>query len=111
MSERKKKALKIVVAPRVGAILEAPPALIASTHTVDYTCGYCGGVLIHAEEGQVHGLIIRCTSLRLIQRNRMTARASANMHINPNPQDACQMGRKLWAKYTAERQRSRSKGC
>jgi len=62
MSERKKKALKIIVAPRVGAFLQAPPALTASTPTVDYTCGYCGTVLMHADEGQVHSLKIRCTS-------------------------------------------------
>jgi DNA-directed RNA polymerase subunit RPC12/RpoP len=62
VSERKKKALKIVEAPHVGAALEAPPALTASTQTVAYTCGYCGSVLMHADEGQVHELIIRCTS-------------------------------------------------
>ena len=37
MTVRKKSPLKIVVAPRLGGVLEAPPALIASTHTVDYT--------------------------------------------------------------------------
>jgi len=62
MSVRKKTALKIVAAPHVGGCLEAPPVLVASTHTVDYTCGYCGTVLMHADEGQVHGLLIRCTS-------------------------------------------------
>jgi predicted RNA-binding Zn-ribbon protein involved in translation (DUF1610 family) len=62
MSERKKMSLNNVVAPRLGPVLEAPPVLIASTHTVDYACGYCGTVLMHADEGQVHGLIIRCAS-------------------------------------------------
>ena len=62
MAERKKMSLKIVVAPRLGAVLEAPPALFAGTHTVDYACGYCGIVLMHADEGQVHELIIRCAS-------------------------------------------------
>ena len=62
MSGRKKIPLKIVVAPRLGSVLSAPPPLTASTHTVDYTCGYCGSVLMHADEGQVHGLTIRCAS-------------------------------------------------
>ena len=62
MSVVQKRPLKIVVAPRVGGSLAAPPALIASTHAMDYTCGYCGSVLMHADEGQVHGLMIRCTS-------------------------------------------------
>ena len=42
--------------------LSPPPVLIASTHTVDYTCGYCGTVLMRAGEGQVRELIIRCAS-------------------------------------------------
>ena len=62
MTVKTKRPLKIVVAPRIGAVLTAPPALTASTHTVDYTCGYCGSVLMHADEGQVHQLMIRCTS-------------------------------------------------
>ena len=40
----------------------APPVLKASDHSVDYTCGRCGTILLHAEENQVHGLLIRCTS-------------------------------------------------
>jgi len=36
--------------------------LIASTNTVDYVCGDCGVVLLHAEEGQFHNLVIRCTA-------------------------------------------------
>jgi DNA-directed RNA polymerase subunit RPC12/RpoP len=42
-------------------VLQAPPALRASEHSVDYTCGRCGAVLLHAEEGQVRGLVIECT--------------------------------------------------
>ena len=62
MSVGQKRSFKMVVAPRVGGSLAAPPALIASTHAMDYTCGYCGSVLMRADEGQVHGLMIRCTS-------------------------------------------------
>ena len=36
-----------VVAPASGAVLEAPPVLLASEHSVDYTCGRCGTVVLH----------------------------------------------------------------
>jgi hypothetical protein len=62
MSSRQQKPLKVVTAPLVGHILEAPPPLTASSHTIDFTCGNCGVVLIHADEGQVYGLLIRCTA-------------------------------------------------
>ena len=55
-----KKRLTLIAAPAVGHVLSAPPVLEASSHTVDYTCGYCDVVLLHAEEGQVRGLLIRC---------------------------------------------------
>jgi hypothetical protein len=32
-----------------GIVLDAPPVLIASDHSVDYTCGRCSTVLLHAE--------------------------------------------------------------
>jgi hypothetical protein len=54
-------ALKVVSAPGVGHVISAPPALIASSHTIDFTCGKCAVVLMHAESGQVHNLLIRCT--------------------------------------------------
>ena len=57
----KQKKLKLVPHPAVGHVLEAPPALKASDHTVDYTCAGCGEVLLHAEEEQVHNLLIRCS--------------------------------------------------
>jgi DNA-directed RNA polymerase subunit RPC12/RpoP len=56
----RKISLRIVVAPPVGVVLEAPPVLIASEHSVDYTCGRCATILLHAEEDQVHGILIRC---------------------------------------------------
>jgi hypothetical protein len=61
MSTHQKKKLRRNDAPKVGAVVTAPPILIASTHTVDYTCAYCDTVLMHAEDGQVHSLIIHCT--------------------------------------------------
>jgi len=61
MSERHKASLKIIIKPMSGPIVSAPPILIASTHTVDYACGFCGAVLMHAEADQVHNLVIHCT--------------------------------------------------
>jgi predicted RNA-binding Zn-ribbon protein involved in translation (DUF1610 family) len=61
MTDRK-IPLKVVIAPAVGVVLEAPPVLKASEHSVDYTCGRCGVALLHADEGQVHGILIRCTN-------------------------------------------------
>jgi hypothetical protein len=58
----RKIALKVVIAPAVGVVLEAPPMLVASEHSVDYTCGRCATALLHADEGQVHGVIIHCTN-------------------------------------------------
>ena len=32
-----------------------------SSNTIDFLCGNCGTVLLHAENDQVHGLFIHCT--------------------------------------------------
>jgi DNA-directed RNA polymerase subunit RPC12/RpoP len=58
----RKISLKVVTAPATGIVLDAPPVLMASDHSVDYTCGRCGTTLLHAEENQVHGVLIRCTN-------------------------------------------------
>jgi hypothetical protein len=55
-------SLRLVDHPRTGAVVTAPPTLIASTHTVDYCCGHCSMVLMHAERGQVHNLVIKCSA-------------------------------------------------
>jgi hypothetical protein len=59
--EHPRSALKLVPMPWARYIVSAPPVLIASTNTIDYICSNCGAVLMHAEEGQVHNLIIHCT--------------------------------------------------
>jgi predicted RNA-binding Zn-ribbon protein involved in translation (DUF1610 family) len=56
-----KISLTIVPASSVVHFAEAPPTIVASEHSVDYTCGTCGTVLLHAEEGQIFGLTIHCT--------------------------------------------------
>jgi predicted RNA-binding Zn-ribbon protein involved in translation (DUF1610 family) len=53
-------ALKSVASPTTERFVNAPPILNASSHTVDFTCDNCGAVLMHAEEGQVRGLLIHC---------------------------------------------------
>lgn len=60
MSERRTIPLNIISSPAPGPLLRAPPILEASSHTVDYTCGNCGVILMHAEDGQVHNLQIQC---------------------------------------------------
>jgi DNA-directed RNA polymerase subunit RPC12/RpoP len=60
-SRYKTISLKALIAPASGIVLNAPPVLIASNHSVDYACERCSTVLLHAEEGQVHGVLIRCT--------------------------------------------------
>ena len=57
-SRYKTISLKAVTAPAIGIV---PPVLIASDHSVDYACDRCGTTLLHAEEDQVHGVLIRCT--------------------------------------------------
>jgi DNA-directed RNA polymerase subunit RPC12/RpoP len=58
----RKMVLKLVTAPAKGIALDAPPVLKASDNSVDYTCGRCGTTLLHAEENQVHGILIHCTN-------------------------------------------------
>jgi predicted RNA-binding Zn-ribbon protein involved in translation (DUF1610 family) len=58
----RKISLKVVTAPGKGIALKAPPVLIASDQSVDYTCGHCGVILLHAEENQVHGILIHCAN-------------------------------------------------
>ena len=55
-------SLKVITAPLTGHVISAPPVLKASEHSVDYTCGHCGTILLHAEENQVNGLLLRCTN-------------------------------------------------
>jgi DNA-directed RNA polymerase subunit RPC12/RpoP len=54
--------MKLVTSPSKGIALKAPPVLFASDNSVDYTCGQCGTILLHAEEDQVHGVLIQCAN-------------------------------------------------
>jgi hypothetical protein len=55
------RKLRVVEATGIENAVNAPPAFYASTHTIDFVCGNCGTVLLHAEDDQVHGLFIHCT--------------------------------------------------
>jgi predicted RNA-binding Zn-ribbon protein involved in translation (DUF1610 family) len=57
-----KVRLTVVPASSVDFSVDAPPVIVASDHSVNYTCGSCGTVLLHAEDGQIHGLTIHCSS-------------------------------------------------
>ena len=54
--------LKLITAPATGHVLDAPPVLLASNHSIDFTCGQCGTILLHADAYQVHGVLIRCNA-------------------------------------------------
>lgn len=55
------RRLRVVEAKGIENTVTAPPILYANSHTIDFVCGNCGAVLLHAEDDQVHGLFIRCT--------------------------------------------------
>jgi predicted RNA-binding Zn-ribbon protein involved in translation (DUF1610 family) len=55
------RKLRVVEATGLEHTVDAPPVLVASSHTIDFLCGNCGTVLMHAEDDQVHGLFIHCT--------------------------------------------------
>lgn len=52
--------LQVISEPASGPVLHSPPTWVASHNSVDYICGHCGSVLLHAEEDQVRNLQIHC---------------------------------------------------
>jgi hypothetical protein len=56
----RKISLKVIPAPRSGLVLDAPPILKEIDQSVDYICGGCGTILLHAEENRVHSIVIHC---------------------------------------------------
>jgi hypothetical protein len=59
MSNRRSR-LKLVTAPSTGHVVSAPPAIELVSNTIYYTCGLCETVLLKADPGQVHGVLIHC---------------------------------------------------
>ena len=60
MNAHPRANLTLIVPPFVGHSIDAPPILNASDHTIDFICGMCGEVLMHAEHSQVHNVTIHC---------------------------------------------------
>jgi predicted RNA-binding Zn-ribbon protein involved in translation (DUF1610 family) len=58
----RKISLKVISAPGTGPVLDAPPILREIDQSVDYTCGQCGTILLHAEENRVHSVVIHCAN-------------------------------------------------
>jgi predicted RNA-binding Zn-ribbon protein involved in translation (DUF1610 family) len=56
----RKISLKVINAPASGPVLDAPPILKEIDQSVDYICGHCGTILLHAEESRVHSIVIHC---------------------------------------------------
>ena len=54
--------LKVVEALPPGVILDAPPILRTEDDSVDYTCGKCETILLHAEAHKVRGIQIHCAN-------------------------------------------------
>jgi predicted RNA-binding Zn-ribbon protein involved in translation (DUF1610 family) len=55
-------SLKVINSPKTGTVLDAPPMRNVSEHSVDYTCGRCGTILLRAEEEQFHEVLLRCAN-------------------------------------------------
>ena len=64
MPTRLPRTLKVVPAPLIEVVPRAPPALELPNQslTVEFTCGNCGAVLMHAGEEKVYPLVILCIS-------------------------------------------------
>ena len=54
--------LKVVEALPPGVVWTLRPFLGQRSHSVDYTCGKCETILLHAEAHQVRGIQIHCAN-------------------------------------------------
>jgi hypothetical protein len=61
MTSRRRETLIVVELPLGGRVVDAPPLLLTSTHTVDYCCGSCGTVLMHANDEMAHSVRAHCS--------------------------------------------------
>jgi DNA-directed RNA polymerase subunit RPC12/RpoP len=53
-------SLKVITAPAIGYAIQAPPPIAVSANTNHYLCGHCDTLLVIADAGQLHGLVVRC---------------------------------------------------
>jgi hypothetical protein len=56
----RKISLTVIDAPGSKHVVDAPPILREIDKSVDYVCGHCGTILLHAEENRVHSIVIHC---------------------------------------------------
>ena len=61
MTAHRQISLRTISVPALGTVVSAPPVIKVRDHTIEYPCGHCGTVLMHAEEGQVPNVTILCT--------------------------------------------------
>jgi DNA-directed RNA polymerase subunit RPC12/RpoP len=65
MVERNREKSVVIGSPPEGRYArDAPPVPSAGDNTLDYCCGECGALLMHADDQEVHNLIIRCTDCK-----------------------------------------------
>jgi hypothetical protein len=76
---RRQLPMRIVGRPFIGAAAIAPPAVTASSQTVDFTCGKCATVLLQADEGQAtYGVVIECLNCGAFNTTKPLARTSGS---------------------------------
>ena len=56
----RKIPLKVVTAPAIGVVLEAPPVLVASEHSVDYVCAVAPPFYCMPTRDKLMGSLIHC---------------------------------------------------
>jgi hypothetical protein len=61
MMAHPQRKLRLVKNPKFGRPRAWPPVPDTSSDTIDFLCGNCGILLMHVNEGQVHGVFIHCT--------------------------------------------------
>jgi hypothetical protein len=59
MLKREKRPLRVDFRTKDWACSQRPGGPGGQHPTIDFCCGRCGAMLLHAEEEQVYGLLIR----------------------------------------------------
>jgi len=65
-----KPTIPLTVLPgraRDAHVVRAPPVVELGTEN-DYACGSCGTVLLRANAGQVHNVLLECSRCRAVNR-------------------------------------------
>ena len=62
MPTLRQKTLKVIPAPLIEAVPQAPLAPEMPNPSVEFKCGGCGAVLIRGAEGKIYPLTVLCSS-------------------------------------------------